>query len=252
MNWGTEQMQETLELLGVKINPKNYSDLLQRIAFHIAEKKKLNIAYANSAVLNHAYKNHGLIKLLSEFDIIHPDGIGAYRALRKVYPEESGISRFTGSDFYAQLWKLAIANNWKLFFFGHDQKTLDKIKLNIPELQISGTIEGYNFDTSSVIDTINCSNSDILIVGMGFPAQEKWYSENSMSLNPLITIMVGDGIKVFAGLKRRGPKWIRDAGLEWTVRLTTNPFKYGRRYLIGNPLFLYRIYRYKMAKLKKN
>jgi N-acetylglucosaminyldiphosphoundecaprenol N-acetyl-beta-D-mannosaminyltransferase len=60
---------------------------------------------------------------------------------------------------------------------------------------------------------------------------------------------VGDGIKVFAGIKLRGPGFIRAIGMEWFVRFLSNPFKYWKRYIWGNPLFLYRIFRDKMAKL---
>jgi N-acetylglucosaminyldiphosphoundecaprenol N-acetyl-beta-D-mannosaminyltransferase len=36
---------------------------------------------------------------------------------------------------------------------------------------------------------------------------------------------------------------MREIGLEWTWRLLQEPGRMWRRYLIGNPLFLYRIWK---------
>jgi N-acetylglucosaminyldiphosphoundecaprenol N-acetyl-beta-D-mannosaminyltransferase len=88
-----------------------------------------------------------------------------------------------------------------------------------------------------------------LIIGLGQPLQEKWINDNHAQLNASVLIAVGDGIKVFAGEKRRGPLFMRKLGLEWLIRLFFNPFKYFNRYMVGIPVFLYRIIRAKLSKL---
>ena len=47
-----------------------------------------------------------------------------------------------------------------------------------------------------------------------------------------VIIAVGDGIKMFAGTKVRGHKFIQKLGFEWLYRLLMNPQLYWKRYLI--------------------
>ena len=39
----------------------------------------------------------------------------------------------------------------------------------------------------------------------------------------------------------RAPHWLSDNGLEWICRLAVEPRRMWRRYLLGNPAFLYRV-----------
>ena len=61
-----------------------------------------------------------------------------------------------------------------------------------------------------------------------------------------VVLAVGDGIKVIAGNRYRGPKVIRKMGMEWIIRLFSEPKRLWKRYLIGIPLFLYRIFKLKI------
>ena len=40
----------------------------------------------------------------------------------------------------------------------------------------------------------------------------------------------------------RAPHWIADNGFEWIFRLAVEPRRMWRRYLLGNPAFLYRVF----------
>ena len=50
---------------------------------------------------------------------------------------------------------------------------------------------------------------------------------------------VGAAFDFIAGAKRQSPRWMQRAGLEWLFRLLAEPRRLWRRYLIGNPRFLY-------------
>lgn len=242
---------EKFNIFGLDIDKTNYSSLLSRIFFAVEKNQKISIAYANVNTLNDLFNNPPLQKIISSFDIIHPDGIGVYFASRILHGNKGCIKRMTGSDFYPILISEGIKRKWSFFFFGHDKNTLEKIHAVLPDLMITGFCEGYDFNTESVISQINNSNTNIVITGLGFPKQEKWIYENKDKLKCSVIIAVGEGIKVFSGTKTRGSKFIQMLGLEWFIRLITNPFKYWKRYLVGNPLFLYRIIKLKLSKFKK-
>ncbi len=169
-----------------------------------------------------------LINLFERFDFIHPDGIGVYFASKYLYKKSGLTKRFTGSDFYPFLIEQAIERNWKLFFFGDSDTTLEKIKTQNLNLNVVGIHNGYDYVNLDLVKKINISNPDILIVGLGCPKQEKWIIENYSNLNVNVIIAVGDGIKVFAGNKIRGPLVLRQLGLEWFVRLISNFKNFGK------------------------
>lgn len=239
-----------INIFGVKADKLNDEKFLNIISKSISEGKKLTIAYANADSLNKIYSDEELKNIYKTFDIIHPDGIGVYAASKFLYGKNGFEERLTGSDFYEKLIKESVKKGWNYFFFGHTKKVLDEIQTEHPLLKISGTNEGYNFDNDEVIQKINELKPDVIIIGLSCPKQEKWIFENKDKLKSGILFAVGDGIKVFAGKKIRGPVFMRKFGLEWLVRFALNPLKNFKKYIIGNPLFIYRVLKESFKQVK--
>ncbi len=237
---------ETFCIHNIKINLINYSSLIDLIDKCVSENKGLIISYANANTINLALNKNLFLNILNNFDIVHADGIGIYLALK--FLKIKNISRFTGSDFYEILIKYVIKSNLSCYFFGHDENTLNRIQSVNPHMKIAGIHKGFDYDSAEITENILKCNPDILIIGLSQPVQEFWVSENKDKFKNKIIICAGDGIKVFAGIKTRGPVILRKIGLEWLIRLIIHPIRYGKRYLIGNPLFLYRIIKLKIAK----
>ena len=99
-----------------------------------------------------------------------------------------------------------------------------------------------------MLDVIRQTDPDLLWIGMTAPKQEKWTYEHWSEMDihcPCGT--VGAVFDFFAGTARRAPgKWQR-AGLEWLYRLLHEPKRMARRYLVGNPKFLWLILKEKMT-----
>lgn len=242
---------EKINIFGLQIDKIDFGLLLSKIYITITQKTSISIAYANANTLNNIYTNSEIKDKLNSFDIVHPDGIGIFIASRFIFGKNGFRQRMTGSDFYPILINEAIKRNWSIYFFGHDTCTLNKIKETNTNLNVAGFTQGFNYQTGKVIDDINNSRAEILVVGLGFPMQEEWIYSNRNNIMCNVIIAVGDGIRVFTGNKIRGPVFVRRIGLEWLVRFFTNPVKYWKRYIIGNPLFLYRIIKLKLSKFKK-
>jgi len=206
-----------------------------------------SITYVNSNTLNLVFDNNKLLNIFNQFDLIHPDGMGVIIASQLLYGKKGLKKRITGSDFYPILNQVAIKNKWRVFFFGDKDTTLKKIVKINPRLIVTGWHNGYTYNDDEIVTEINNSKTDILIVGLGCPKQEKWIVENKDRLSVKVIIAVGDGIKVFAGIKKRGNRFMQTLGLEWVARLINNPMLYWKRYLIGIPLFLIRVIRLKYS-----
>lgn len=241
--------QNKIQILGLPLDNLNYPELLNIIAHHINNHTKCTVAYANVHNLNVIQKQPDLYDTLQEFDIIHPDGIGVYLASKFFYGEKGFKARFVGSDFFEILNRKLAGNKWSIFFFGDEKETLNKITNANPGINIAGLQDGFTFDNARLIEQINRIKPDILLVGMGFPKQELWIAENKERVNCNVIIAAGGAIRVFSRTKVRGPVFFRKLGFEWFFRLFNNPKKLWKRYILGNPLFLYRIFKVKMINL---
>ena len=63
-----------------------------------------------------------------------------------------------------------------------------------------------------------------------------------MSIFPEAKIFIGVGaaFDLLTGRIRQAPRWIQRSGLEWLFRLTQEPRRLAKRYLVNNPLFIAR------------
>jgi UDP-N-acetyl-D-mannosaminuronic acid transferase (WecB/TagA/CpsF family) len=51
-----------------------------------------------------------------------------------------------------------------------------------------------------------------------------------------------------SGTVPRAPLWVRKLRLEWVFRLLIEPGRMWRRYILGNPVFLWRVARQKILR----
>lgn len=239
---------KVINILGVPVANVNYLDLLEAIGISILNNKKITMTGVNVNTINLANNLADFRDSLSRIDIKHPDGVGVYLASRFIFGKKGFKLKITGSDFYSELKKQSIINNWSFFFFGDKEETLSKISKVNPELHIKGMRNGYIYDNEKLVNEINKSNPDILLVGLGSPKQENWIVNQKSALNVNVIIAVGDGIKIFSGTKKRGPTFIQQLGFEWVVRLLYEPKRLWKRYLIGNPIFVLKVVKMKIER----
>ncbi len=89
-----------------------------------------------------------------------------------------------------------------------------------------------------MISVINNARSDIVWIGLSTPKQEIWMSRYSEKLNPTVLIGVGAAFDFHAGLKKQAPAWMQRSGLEWFFRLSSEPKRLWKRYLVNNVFFI--------------
>ena len=161
------------------------------------------------------------------------------------------VPRLSPPDFMEIICQAAIRSNWRIYFLGAKpgvaQLAADRLIRKYPELQIK-THHGY-FDMSNnssennnVVQEINIFTPELLVVGFGMPLQERWILENINSLNVKIAFPAGALFDYLSGQLPRAPRWVTDNGFEWLGRLIIEPRRLWKRYVIGIPLFFWRVF----------
>jgi N-acetylglucosaminyldiphosphoundecaprenol N-acetyl-beta-D-mannosaminyltransferase len=152
-------------------------------------------------------------------------------------------ARLSSADYIEDFALASAARGASLYLLGGGEGVADRASARLcehaPGLRIVGSHHGYldRVDNGTVLDQINRAGPDVLLVGMGSPAQELWVAQNRARLDVPVIWCVGALFDYLAGVEWRAPAWMCRAGLEWAYRLAMDPIGKGRRYLVGNPLF---------------
>jgi N-acetylglucosaminyldiphosphoundecaprenol N-acetyl-beta-D-mannosaminyltransferase len=245
-----DKISDEVDLLGLKFNNLKMGEALTLLKNSIKSKRKTQVSFVNPDCFNKIFSDKEYYRVLQSSDLLFPDGIGVNIACKILdTPLKENIN---GTDMLPFLCEMAVENNYSIFLLGGKPGIPEDMKTNLlkkfPQLNIAGLNNGY-FDKERegeyIIDKINGSRADILLVAFGAPLQEKWILKNKELLNCNILMGVGGLFDFFSGNIPRAPKWMREIGLEWVFRLMQEPKRMWKRYIIGNPLFIFRVLRWK-------
>ncbi|SEA76727.1 N-acetylglucosaminyldiphosphoundecaprenol N-acetyl-beta-D-mannosaminyltransferase [Thalassobacillus cyri] len=232
-------MKETI--LGVDVTDKNYKEISESIIYDINAGKQSFIVAVNPEKVLKAQKDEKLRQLLNQATYQIPDGIGIILASK--IKKGNIRERVTGIDLLFKISQMAEQHQKSIFLYGAKPEVNELAKQNLlkyyPNLNIVGTMHGYEKDEQLIIDKINESKADILFVGLGSPRQENWIIENMKKLDVSIFQGVGGSYDVLSGKINRAPAIFRKFGLEWLYRLLVEPNRIKRQ--IKLPIFLIKV-----------
>lgn len=232
-------------ILGINIANLTAKELKARIIDFATSHKQRIILYANVNSINLAQKDNEFRNILNSADLLHCDGWGVVwgsRVLKVPLKEKIVVT-----DFFVKFCEELAERKVSLYFLGGKvgavEKAKEKLQQEIPLLHVAGLSHGYfdEKDEARIVNDINNSRADILVVGMGTPKQEGWIYRNQHRLNVSLCWAVGGLFDFISGGIKRAPSWMLHCHLEWLYRLFREPKRLWRRYLEGNMIFVYRI-----------
>ena len=243
----TARIPDKFTYLGVTIHNHTIDSALKSIHQSITSKSKSKYAFVNPDCLNKTFEDSTYKASLNQMDCVFADGSGLQLAARLLGDRIK--ANVNGTDLFPLLCRQCIENDHSLFLVGAREGIAEKVASNMqekyPGLKIAGVQHGYfnKEDEPGVIEKVNASGADIVLVAFGAPKQELWMTENRESINAPVLMGVGGLFDFFSGRISRSPKLLQDLGLEWIWRLLQEPQRMWRRYILGNPLFLYRVWK---------
>ena len=189
--------------------------------------------------------DRGLATVLNSADMGAPDGMPLVWALRSL--GVSGQTRVYGPNLMLALCEQAARLGHRVFLYGGREEMLpllsEKLLGRFPTLPIAGvyappfrplTAE----EDAECVRRIRASDADMVFVGIGAPKQEQWMYAHRHLLPGMVMLGVGAAFDFHAGRVRQAPPWMQAAGLEWLFRLSMEPARLWKRYVLFNPLFV--------------
>jgi N-acetylglucosaminyldiphosphoundecaprenol N-acetyl-beta-D-mannosaminyltransferase len=185
--------------------------------------------------------------ILNASDLVVPDGFPlVWLGRRKGYSQLR--RRVYGPELMATFCEQTAGKAYRHFFYGGAPGVADELakrfREKYPGLQVAGTfcppfraltIE----EDEEVIRSIRNSHADIVWVGLSTPKQERWMFEHRDRLNVPVLIGVGAAFDIHTERTSQAPRWMQEHGLEWFFRLTHEPKRLWKRYLLYGSEFVF-------------
>lgn len=230
----------TTNVLGLPLVNAMPNDVIRKLL----QPARKTVCFLNAHCANVRAKSWTYAAALQRADHILPDGIGVELAAKMT--GNRLVANLNGTDFVPLLLGDAARRGLSVFLIGGTPGTAlaaaQRLCMDIPGLRIAGTRDGFAevARTQDVIDEINESQADIVLVAMGVPRQEIWIDQHRDMMNARLVMGVGALFDFLAGNVRRAPSIVRTVRMEWAWRLAMEPRRLAQRYLIGNATFLAR------------
>lgn len=240
-----------VDFLGIPVDSHTMEETIERIDQAIQADEHINHVVINAGKVVSMMKDKELFNSVLACDIINADGqsiVWAARFLGKKIP-----GRVAGVDLMQELIKLAAQRGYKCFFLGAREEVVKKVVDRYTREYGKNIIAGYRNGYFSaeqepaVARQIAESGAQMLFVAITSPKKEKFLYNHEKILSKVnFTMGVGGTFDILAGITKRAPKWIQNMGMEWFVRLTQEPGRMWKRYLVGNTAFVYIVIKEKM------
>lgn len=95
-------------------------------------------------------------------------------------------------------------------------------------------------ECQKLVDIVNASGANVVLVGVGAPKQEKWIMKYRHQIPDVDLFMaLGATIDFEAGTLKRAPLFWQKIGMEWLYRVLKEPKRLFKRYFIDDMQFFY-------------
>jgi N-acetylglucosaminyldiphosphoundecaprenol N-acetyl-beta-D-mannosaminyltransferase len=242
---------EYYPVLATRIAATSIPEVLRQVDGWIERRERHDVHFCTTDTMLQCVDDPRMAEVINHAGLAVPDGmplvwLGRRHRLR--------VSRVYGPDLMLALCEYGQARGYRHFFYGGTPEVLagleQKLKQRFPRLQIAGSYAPpfrppTDDEEAAIVSQINASGADIVWCGLGTPRQDYWVANMRNRLNSSAVLAVGAAFNFHSGHVRQAPRWMMHTGLEWMFRLAMEPRRLWRRYLVGNPRFLYLLWKYR-------
>jgi len=241
------QKMPSANLLGVRVHAVNMERALATIDRWIARREQHYLIAAPAHCLMACQRSEALRSVYNNAGLVTPDGMPIVWVLKLM--GFSGVDRVYGPDLMLMLCQRGIRRGYRHYLYGGNPVLVENLAAQLgrrfPGIQIAGTHAPpfpYTAEDDDVVTArINAAKPDIVWCGLGVAKEEYWTNRHLGRLAAPALIGVGAAFDFHSGAKKQAPYWMQRSGLEWLFRTMIEPRRLGPRYLLDNPLFVWRI-----------
>lgn len=239
------QKQDRVRVVSLHPNVVTHESAINRVAELAAEGRGSYVCFSTVHMVMESHDHPEYGSKVNAADMIVPDGMPLVWMQKLQGRREA--QRVRANDLMIMLCRYAEKHGLSVGFYGGKQEVIDAIKTraasDFPGLEIAYAYSPpfrplTDEEDAEIVAEINSAAPDILFMGLGCPKQENWMAAHKGRLK-CVMLGVGASFDFYAGNVKESPEWMGRLGLEWLFRLTQEPRRLWRRYLILNPRFMW-------------
>ncbi|HEY3593934.1 MAG TPA: WecB/TagA/CpsF family glycosyltransferase [Polyangiaceae bacterium] len=189
-------------------------------------------------------KNLTFRSAYADVDLSLVDGqplVWASRLLGSPLPE-----KISGSDLILPVVQRAAERKWRVYLIGGPPGVAEEaanVMRQRFDVNIAGVdaprvgADGVAVDEAAVLGRLQEAKPHIVLAAFGAPKQELFMHRIAERIRPAVSLGIGASLDFVAGRVKRAPRWMSKSGLEWLYRLSQEPRRLARRYLVEDPKF---------------
>lgn len=240
---------EAFTVLGIRIDNVRIEEAVNDVV-SLAEDDDApprQLCFVNAHCINVACVDSAYASIVQAAPRVFADGIGVRLAARAQGVDV--VDNVNGTDLFPPLCAAFEERGLPVYLLGARPGVVEGVvswlRAQYPRLTIAGSHHGHFSpeDEPEIIEAVRASGARVLLVAMGVPRQEKWIEANLDRLGVKVAVGVGALFDFYSNTVPRAPVWMRKRGLEWVYRLYQEPGRMWRRYVVGNPQFMWRVAR---------
>jgi len=221
-----------VNILGIGIDNCTRQQAVVKVLRMIEEGGVHHVMALNPYKLHRLITNNDLNLIASKADLKIAVGAGlpwAASFLGKPLKE-----RIHFVSFLMDIIRIAEIKEITIFMVGAKPEIIEQayanIKKSFPMIRIVGRHGGYfnKERASNVIEAMRKSEAQIILVGLGFPKEDKWIYQIKNQFKNTVFIGIDGSIDIISGQKHKAPAFFMEKGLDWFYRIITRPWRYLR------------------------
>lgn len=245
MNLTKSAARQRAQVINLLPDVLDHERAVSRVMRLVDEKNGGYVCFSTVHMVMESYDSPEFGAKVNGADMVVTDGMPLVW-MQKLQGRRSA-RRVRANDLMIMLCRRAAENNLSVGFYGGRPDVIEAIReraaSEMPSLKIVYAFsppfrELSPAEDKQITSDINSAAPDILFMGLGCPKQENWMAAHRGEI-AAVMLGVGASFDFFAGNVRESPQWLGRLGLEWLYRLSQEPKRLWRRYIILNPRFMW-------------
>jgi N-acetylglucosaminyldiphosphoundecaprenol N-acetyl-beta-D-mannosaminyltransferase len=242
---------------GLAVSPLRHNELVELVVAATLGRHQLSITFLNPDYARRAFLDDHLRNAINHFDYVLVDGNG----VRLMTPLFGFIvpERLDTDAVAPHIFRALESLGGGVYLFGCAPGVAERARLrlavDLPKLRVAGTEHGYfdvdrghpghisDDDSVRIIDEINATGPDLLLVSLPTPLQQEWVMAYRDQLQVPVVMTAGSYLDHLAQSRSLEqpwyPGWATTLRLNWLHRLIREPSRLWRRYTLEIAQFTY-------------
>lgn len=231
-------MTEACEICGLSVSRGSLSGLVQKVKGRADQGEGAWILTLNTEMLARGARHSSYWNLLKKADIITADGMPLVWASKIKCPSAAISERTTGVDLVDGLLRLDQVPRFAVIGGNSPLKTVQRYgqrALDACVFVYDGKVDFSEKQIESFADELTRRDARVIFIALGVPKQDQLALELRRRMPAMVILGVGGTFEILGPQGHRAPHWMRQVGLEWLYRLSKEPGRLWRRYLLNYP-----------------